>query len=119
MGRLAQIFAFDKRKLWWYRDIALSTVAWIMTSWAIVALTIQNSPFDRRLGMGAAAVAVLCCALTPNRLVLIGIVAGMLAVEGWFAALFTRDPRSYWVAVPATLVAVGIYKYVNRPVIRK
>jgi hypothetical protein len=118
--RLAQILGFDRQKVWWYRDLALTTVAAIMTLWVVIALMGPKSSFNWRLGIGSAAVAILCWALTPNRLMLFGTVVGILAVQSWFAVIFSGNPRSWWVAVPATLLVLGILlKYRNKPLIRK
>jgi hypothetical protein len=117
MTRLGQILGFDKRKVWWYRDLALTTVAAIMVAWAIVALMGPESPFNRRLGIGAAAVAILCWVITPNRLMLFVSVVGFVAVQGWFAVLFSGDARSWWIAIPATLLEIGFFaKYRNYPI---
>ena len=120
MGRLAQIFGFDKRKVWWYRDLALSIVAAIMTLWVVVALIGPQSAFNRRLGVEAAAIAILCWAITPNRLWLFGVVVAVVAGQGWFAVLFSGDARSWWVALPATFIELGfVLRYRNRPITRK
>ena len=118
--RLTHIFGFDKQKVWWYRDLSLTTIAAIITLWVVIALMGPKSSFNWWLGTGSAAVAILCWALTPNRLMLFGTVVGILAVQGWFAVIFSGDPRSWWVAVPATLlVLVLLVKYRNKPIIRK
>ncbi len=115
MSRLSDIFGFDKRRLWWYRDLALITIAAIMTLWVIVALTEPSSIFNRRLAIVAASIAILCWMLTPNRLLLFGSVVGIVAFQGWFAVAFSGDRRSWWVAVPATLLELGLlWKYGNR-----
>lgn len=120
MSRLAQIFGFDKRKIWWYRDLALITIAAVMALWSITTLMGPESAFNWRLGIGAAAVAILCCAITPNRLMLFVAVVGIVAVQGWFAVLFSGDSRSWWIAVPASLVVLGLLtKYRNKRLIRK
>ena len=116
MSRLAQIFGFDKGKVGWYRDLALITIAAIMTLWAVVALIGPESSFNWRLGIGSVAIAILCWAITPNRLMLFGTVVGIVAVQGWFAVLFSGDARSWWIALPATLLAIGfLVKYRNHP----
>jgi len=51
---------------------------------------------------------------------LFGTVVGILAVQSGFAVIFSGDPRSWWLAVPATLlVLVLLVKYRNKPIIRK
>jgi hypothetical protein len=116
MGKLGSIFGFDRRKLWWYRDIALITVAAIMTLWIIVAITGTTSVFNRRVATGAAAIAFLCFLLTPNRLLLFAGVLGIVALQGCFAVVFSGDRRSWLIAVPATFLEVGLlWKYRNRP----
>jgi hypothetical protein len=118
--RLAQIFGFDKQKAWWYRDLALTTIAAIMTLWVVIALMEPESSFNWRLAVGAGAIAMLCLALTPNRLMLFGAVIGILAVQSWFAVLVSGNHRGLWVAVPATLLVLGLLlKYRSKPMIRK
>jgi hypothetical protein len=118
--RLAQIFGFDKQKVWWYRDLALTTIAAIMTLWVVIALMGPESSFNWGLAVGSGTIAMLCLALTPNRLMLFGAVMGILAVQSWFAVLFSGNHRGLWVAVPATLLVLGIVlKYRNRPLITK
>jgi hypothetical protein len=91
-----------------------------MALWVIVALMGPQSSFNRRLGMGSVAIAVLCWAITPNRLLLFGVVVGVVAVQGWFAVLFSGDARSWWIAIPATLLGMGFFlKYRNKPIIRR
>jgi hypothetical protein len=127
MGRLAHIFGFDKpifgfdkRKLWFYRDVALTVVAAIMTLRVIGRLTTPVSPFPRRLAVLYAAIAILCWAFVRNRLLMFATLVGFVALQGWIAVLFTDDPRIWWITVPATLVLVGIlYKFRNKPIIRK
>jgi hypothetical protein len=121
MGQLAQIFGYDKRGLWWYRDLALTTMAGIMSLWVIIALMgPESSPFTRWLSMGAATIAVLCWIITPNRWLLFGAVVGVVAVQGWFAVLFSNYPRSWWIAIPATIVGTGFFlKYRNRRLIQR
>jgi len=120
VNRLAQIFGFDKQKVWWYRDLALTTIAAVMTLWVVIALMGPESSFNFRLAIGSGAIAILCWALTPNRLMLFGTVVGILAVQSWFAVLFSGDHRGWWIAVPATLLVLGLLlKYRNKPMIRK
>ena len=120
MSRLAEIFGFDKRKTWWYRDLSLIIIAAIMTLWVIIALVGQGSAINRPLAVGAAAIAILCWAITPNRILLLVAVLAIVAGQGWFAVLFSGDPRSWWVAVPATfLEIVALLKYRNKPIIRR
>ena len=120
MGEFARILGFDKRQMWWYRDIALTTIAAISTLWAIAGVMVGDSAFDKHLAIGSALIAVLCCIVTPNRLIVFGAVVGIVAMQGWFAVTFSGDSRSWSVAVPATILEVGfILKYRNRPIIRR
>ena len=116
MKKLAQVFGFDRRKVGWYRDLALTTFAAIMSLCAIAAFAIEKSPFDRRLGIGALVIAVACWVITPNKAMLFGAVVLIVALQGWFAVLFSRDARSWWVALPATLLGIGfLAKYRKNP----
>jgi hypothetical protein len=117
MSKIAEIFGFDRKKLWWYRDIALGTVASITALWGVVSLYVEHSNFDTRIGILSVAVSIACCAISPNRLVLFGVVFGGIASRGWFALLVTRDPRSWWIATPATVALVVLLAvFRNRPV---
>jgi hypothetical protein len=119
MSELGRIFGFDKRKMWWYRDLPLSTVAAIMALWAVIGFMDGGSTFDRHVAVGATAAVILCFALTPNRAILLGMVVGFVATQAWFAVVFSGDPRSWWIAVPATLFEAGLlFKYRNQPIIR-
>jgi hypothetical protein len=51
MSKIAEIFGFDRKKLWWYRDIALGTVASITALWGVVSLYVEHSNFDTRIGI--------------------------------------------------------------------
>jgi len=115
--KLAEIFGFDRQKVWWYRDIALAIFAAIAALWAIVALVVGQSNFDNALGVGCILVAITCCSISPNRLMLFGSVLGVIAVQGWFSILFSRDSRSWWIAIPATGMAVAFFTmFGQRPI---
>ena len=108
--KLAEVLGFDRRNLWSYRDSVLATVASIATLLAIVAFAQPSNDFDRRVAVACSIIAIVCCTVSPNRLVIFGTVAGFVAVQGWFAVIFSKDARSYWVAVPATAVAIAIFR---------
>jgi len=117
MNSLADIFGFDRQKLWWYRDIALGTVAAIASLWAVSALAAEQSGYDLKLGIGSAIVALSCCVISPNRLMLFGVVLGVIAIQAWFAVLFSHDSRSWWIAIPATGMAVAFFTmFGQRPI---
>jgi len=118
MRKLAEIFGFDSKKLWYYRDLALGTVASIATLWAIVALGFEKGEFDRRVGIICVGIVVVCCALSPNWHLILGVAAGVAAIQGWFAVAFSGDSRSWWVAVPATVIAVGLFRIFGKRSIR-
>ncbi len=69
MSRLADIFGFDAKRTWWYRDLALGTVAAIATLWSIVLFIGNSGGFDFKIAAVCALVAVGACAISPNRLV--------------------------------------------------
>jgi hypothetical protein len=116
MNKIAEIFGFDNKKLWWYRDIALGTVASIAALWGEVNLYLEHSTFDTKIGIVSVAVSIACCAISPNRLMLFGMVFGVIASQGWFALLVTRDPRCWWIATSATVALVVLLRvFRNRP----
>lgn len=120
MGRFAEIFGFDRKRVWWYRDLALTVIAAIMSPWVSSSLLGEASSFSHRLAVGAAVVAILCWVITPNRLMLFVAVMGIVAVQGWFAVLFSHDVRSWWIAIPATLLAVSLsVKYRGKRMIQR
>ena len=121
MSWLRRIFGFDPGMIWWYRDLALGTIASIAMLWAIVALfLVEPNDFDRRLGIACVVIAVVCCVISPNRLVLFGMVAGVVAVRGWFAVVLSEGVKGWWIAGPATAVVVLLLlKFRNRPIQRR
>jgi hypothetical protein len=116
MNKIAEIFGFDRKKLWWYRDIALGTVASIAALWGVVNLYVEHSNFDTKIGIVSVAVSIACCAISPNRPMLFGMVFDVIASQGWFALLVTRDPRCWWIATSATVALVVLLRvFRNRP----
>jgi hypothetical protein len=109
MNRLQEALGFDTKRLWWYRDIALGTFASIAALWAVISLMIGNSDFDRHLGIACIVIVIVFCGISPNRLMLFGVVVGFIALQGWFAVVFSHDVRSWWIAVPATIVEVAFF----------
>jgi hypothetical protein len=101
-----------------YRDLVLGTLASIATLWSVTLLFIGDSEFDTRLTIGFALLAAILCLLSPNRKVLVGMVLGVVAVQGWFAILFSRDKRAWIIAVSASLLAALFFRlFGNDPVV--
>lgn len=116
MGHISRVLGYESKKLWWYRDIALGTVASIATLWAVVALCFQKSSFDMKLGILCIFVAVACCLISPNRLVLIMIVFGVVSIQSWFAVIFSLDLGGITIAIVASLVElILLTRFRNRP----
>jgi len=117
VGPITRAFGYDSKKLWWYRDIALGTVASIATLWAVVALGFQKSSFDTKLGFLCIVVAAVCCLVSSNRLVLIMMVFGVVSIQSWFAVIFSLDLRGLAIAIVASLVElILLARFRNRPV---
>jgi hypothetical protein len=114
MGRIARIFGFDPKKLWYYRDLALAIIAAFATLWAVFALGFESTPFDGKLGVACVGIVIVCCILTPNWHIIIGSVLGFAAIQGWLAAAFSGDARSYWVAIPATVLGTVFFLTMGR-----
>jgi hypothetical protein len=109
---LIEIFGFDPRRLWWYRDLALGTLASIATLWAVALLASHPANFDRGLGVICLVIGAVCCGISPNRVMLVGMSLGAVAVQGWLAYSFSKDIRFWWIAVSATalvLILLGIF----------
>ncbi len=119
INRLVEVFGFDRKKLWWYRDIALGTFASVAALWAVISLVTGHSDFDRRLGIACIVIVIVCCGISPNRLMLFGVVIGFIAIQGWFAVSFSHDRRSWLIAVPATAVEVAFFVLFRKYPIRK
>ena len=116
---LKEIFGFDGRLAWWYRDLALATIAGIALLEAVALLLVRDGAFDLRVAMACIVIAVVCCLLSPNRHLIFGIAVGIVAVQGWFSVVVTRDHRSWWIASAATaIVAVFLRIFGNRPLHR-
>jgi hypothetical protein len=119
INRLTEALGFDTKRLWWYRDIALGTFASIAALWAVISLMIGNSDFDRHLGIACIVIVIVFCGISPNRLMLFGVVVGFIALQGWFAVVFSHDVRSWWIAVPATILEVAFFVLFSKYPIRK
>jgi len=65
--------------------------------WAVISLMIGNSDFDRHLGIACLVIVIVFCGISPNRLLLFGVVVGFIALQGWFAVVFSHDVRSWWI----------------------
>jgi hypothetical protein len=119
MTRVAEILGFDRKKLWWYRDIALATVAIVGSLWGVVALFSEKSDFQIRFGTACVVIAAVCCGISPNRLMLLGSVSIVVAVQGWFAVLLSHNQLGWWVAIPAMTIATIFFLMFGKRPIRK
>src|SRR5258708_9547224 len=119
MTRVAGIFGFERKKLWWYRDIALATVAIVASLWGVVVLFSEKSDFNIRFGTACVVIAAVCCGISPNRLMLVGGVSTVVAVQGWFAVLLSHTQMGWWVAIPATHIATLFFVLSGKLTIRK
>src|SRR5258708_12125419 len=116
MTRVAGIFGFERKKLWWYRDIALATVAIVASLWGVVVLFSEKSDFNIRFGTACVVIAAVCCGISPNRLMLLGSVSTVVAVQGWFAVLLSHNQVGWWVAIPATTIPTTFFlMFAKRP----
>jgi hypothetical protein len=114
--KVAEIFGYDRSQVWWYRDLALTIIAWFSTAFALGGLTSGES-WDLRFGIACLVLALICCFISPNRTLIFGTVAGITALRGWLAVLRTADLRAWLLAVPATLVCLGVLIiYKDRPI---
>src|SRR3954471_23548890 len=95
---LLSILGFDSDKLWWYRDLALGSVASIAAMWTIVLLPAKTS-FDLKVSVASALIAVACCLVSPNRFVILGIVLGVVAIQGWVAVLIATSIKAWFTAL--------------------
>lgn len=117
MKRVRHILGFDPAKGWYYRDLGLATIASIALVWAVVALAFGTGDFDFRLGALSIGVVLACCLLSPNWHLILGAAVGFAAVQSWLAVLFSSERRSWWVAVPATILLAALMKIAStRPV---
>ena len=119
MNWLKGTFGYDERRLWWYRDLALGTLASIAALWSFAELLfVPYDRFDFRIGLVCILLAVACCVVSPNRLVLFMMVVAVVALGGWFVvARFPREVRSWIVAVPATILTLVLFRtFGNRSV---
>src|ERR1700722_3060258 len=112
MNWLKGTFGYDERRLWWYRDLALGTVASIAALWSFAELLfVPYDRFDFRIGLICILVAVACCVISPNRLVLFSMVVAVVALRGWsVVAQFPREIRSWMVAVPAMILTGVLFR---------
>jgi len=117
-----EIFGFDPRRMWWYRDIALGTVAAIATAWVVVgiaSLLADPTPFDVGLTLVSALVAIVCCEVSPNRALLFCLAVGFVAVQGWIAVAI-KGGRLLWIAVPASAGLFVLLRAVGRrPIVER
>jgi hypothetical protein len=81
-------------------------------------LFVPYDPFDFFTGLICILVAVACCVISPNRLMLFMSVVAVVALRGWFVvAQFPREIRSWMVAVPATILTLVLFQtFGNRSV---
>ena len=119
MNKLIRAFGFRRDKVWYYRDLALSTTAAIATLWAIVCLGFGSGRFDLKVGVASFAVALTCCALSPNWPVISAVAIGFATVQGWFAVAFSNDERSLLIAIPATIIELLLFWLLRNRTIRK
>jgi hypothetical protein len=119
MNWFKRTFGYDARRLWWYRDLTLGTLASIAALWSLSGLLfVPYDPFDFFAGLICILVAVACCVISPNRLMLFMSVVAVVALRGWFVvAQFPREIRSWMVAVPATILTLVLFQtFGNRSV---
>lgn len=100
------VTGFDRRDAWSYRDTALSAIACISGAWAVVGLGLGSNSFDRKVGAISLVISIVSCAVSPNRMALFPVPMAFVAFQGWWTVLFTNDPRSWWIAIPATILTL-------------
>ena len=115
---LREVLGFESKKAWWYRDLALGTVASMATMIAL-AMAYEATLPDLGVAIVCAIIAIGCCEISPNRLILYGASVGVVAIQSWIGFVF-HGPRALWVAVPATLIVIVILlAFGKRPVVER
>ncbi len=117
LKRIPQFIGFERKKLWWYRDLALTVTAWMLTGYSVSSLAPPGDPAERAFGLACALMALVACIVSPNRHVIFLNVLGLVAVQGWLAVIRTEDRRAWLLAVPATVIAFGYFWWIkDRPI---
>lgn len=113
-----EVLGFESKKAWWYRDLGLGTVASMATMIAL-ALAYEATLADLGVAIVCAIIAIGCCEISPNRLMLYGASVGVVAIQSWIGFIF-QGPRALWIAVPATLIVIVIlFAFGKRPVVER
>ena len=78
-----------------------------------------DSRFDTSLGVFSLFLALFCCVVSPNRLMLAIITVGFVAGQSWFGALFGRESRAWLIAIPATAAFVLLVRRFGGRIVRE
>ncbi len=108
MSRIADIFGYRPEKRRQYIDLALTAVAVIATIWAMGMLPHPEQQFDFKIGLLAAAVALICTLLSSDSLMTTGAVTGYIAVRGFVGYAGNGDRRLLPYVLIAALLCLGV-----------
>jgi hypothetical protein len=118
--KISEVFGYEARDKWWYRDLALGLVGALTFSASLDLFFSDFSAFDVKMGIGSGLIFALCLALTPNRIFILMFALILEGVAAWYGAVAEGETRYFMVAIPVTLVAIPlIVKYWKRPLVTK
>jgi hypothetical protein len=107
---------YDRKQLWWYRDLALGSVSAFAATFIAGTFISELNRYNIIVGIVNLVVFLVCLKLTPNWGIPFGMGVGWVAFSGWYGALIRGDARGYWVGAAATIVFIlFVRKYGMHP----